>query len=132
MTLRYSGIENEIQSITSPKNRKLERDLILQVLTVNKTSPNINYKYTISKEHAPRYSWRVLDDRWSDCTSICTGTQHLVPVCVDMVTQYPVDESFCSDLPRSTPMRKRECNRHCKLIWNATKNDHCSVHCGKG
>lgn len=54
--ITYSGSEVDVENITSPKNTKISKDLIVEVLSVGKVRPpNITYKYTIQKDRAPRY-----------------------------------------------------------------------------
>lgn len=51
MTITYSGAEQAVEHIKTPKNRRLKKDLILEVLSVGKLfPPDISYRYTIRKE----------------------------------------------------------------------------------
>lgn len=53
--ISYSGSGTSVEWIRSPKNKRLSKDVILSVLSVGKlTPPNINYRYLIDKEKAPR------------------------------------------------------------------------------
>lgn len=55
LTVKYSGSNQTIEKLTTTKNRKLTKDLVLEVLSVGSArSPNISYRYVIDKDVAPR------------------------------------------------------------------------------
>lgn len=132
LTITYSGSHSRIERITTPKNRKLSRDLVLEVLAATGTPPDIRYRYTINKEMAPKYGWQLYQGNWTECNSICRGIQYIRPVCLDLVNYTQVHGSKCSDLSMEGLVRERQCNMYCKLAWNVTKSGSCSVHCGHG
>ncbi|KAJ8921175.1 hypothetical protein NQ315_013647 [Exocentrus adspersus] len=130
--IKYSGTNATMESITTPKNHKLTRDLILAVLSVGKlTPPNIVFRYVIDKDQAPRYGWRLYQKQWSKCTSICEGKQYRKPVCVDLSSGNEVPISYC-DVMDDSVIQKQECNTHCELTWNIASKSVCSSPCGKG
>lgn len=132
LTISYSGSETHVERLITPKNRKLTKDLVLEVLTVSGTPPDITYRYTINKEMAPKFGWQLYESNWTECNLICRGIQLMRPVCLDLVNYAHVHESKCSELPMDGLVRERPCNMHCKLAWNVTKSGFCSVHCGHG
>ncbi|KRT81997.1 hypothetical protein AMK59_4945, partial [Oryctes borbonicus] len=132
LTLAYSGSEIQIERLTTPKNRKLKKDLVLEVLSVTSMPPDIRYRYTINKDMAPKFGWQLYESNWTECSAICRGIQYMRPVCSDLANYAHVNPSRCSDLSMDGLVRERQCNMHCKLDWNATKSGICSVHCGSG
>lgn len=53
--ISYSGSSAEVERITTPKNHKLTKDLVLRLLSVGEVvQPNITYRYTINQENAPK------------------------------------------------------------------------------
>lgn len=133
LTIKYSGSEKITESVTTAKNRKLTKDLILEVLSVDSARPpDITYRYVINKSQAPRYAWRLYEKTWTECNSICSGTQYMKPSCVELALNALVDDERCSDLDMSGVMQQRECNTHCQLVWNVISRGHCSAHCGTG
>lgn len=56
MTITYSGSEAVVEYIKTPKNRRLKKDLVLEVLSIGKlVPPDISYRYTIRRDSAPRF-----------------------------------------------------------------------------
>lgn len=94
--------------------------------------PDITYRYVINKSQAPRYAWRLYEKTWTECNSICSGTQYMKPSCVELAINALVDDERCADLDMSGVMQQRECNTHCQLVWNVMSRGHCSAHCGTG
>lgn len=47
MNINYSGSNASIETVTTPKNEKLLKDLVVQLLSVCKTTPDVTYRYTI-------------------------------------------------------------------------------------
>lgn len=55
LIIKYSGANASIERITTPKNHKLTKDLVVEVLCVgNITPPDISYRYLISRDDAPK------------------------------------------------------------------------------
>lgn len=55
-TIKYSGSENVVEKISTPKHQKLTADLVLEVLSVGLLlPPDISYRYIIEKINAPKY-----------------------------------------------------------------------------
>lgn len=55
LTIKYSGSEDIVETLTTVRNHKLTKDLILEVLSVGTARPpDITYRYTISKDVAPK------------------------------------------------------------------------------
>ncbi|KAG5867323.1 hypothetical protein JTB14_008248 [Gonioctena quinquepunctata] len=132
IVLKYSGSNATIEWITSPKNRKLPKDLVLSVLSVGSLSPpDIRYKYVIDVKEAPRYGWRLLKKLWTKCNSICEGKQYRKPFCVELITGKEVHKSYCDNMEDSLT-QKQECNTHCELTWSIASKSACSPQCGKG
>ncbi|KAJ8967041.1 hypothetical protein NQ314_003158, partial [Rhamnusium bicolor] len=147
LIIKYSGTNATVEWITTPKNHKLTKDLVLAVLSVGKlTPPLISYRYVISKDEAPRYSryrmsnyrgyvtsygWRLYQKQWSKCNSICDGKQYRKPVCTELITGTEVPNSYCDAMDESV-IQKQECNTHCELTWNINSKSVCSPPCGKG
>lgn len=132
ITLSYSGSVTQIERLVTPKNRKLAKDLVVEVLTVAGQPPDITYRYTINKDMAPKFAWHLYETNWTECNSLCSGAQFMRPVCVDLLNNARAPDSRCSDLSMRGLIRKRPCNMHCRLDWNKTRSGHCSVHCGRG
>ncbi|KAJ8984117.1 hypothetical protein NQ317_017326 [Molorchus minor] len=132
LILTYSGTNNSVERITTPKNHKLTKDLVVAVLSVGKlTPPHISYRYVIRKDEAPSYGWRLYQKQWSKCSSICEGKQYRKPVCVELTTGNEVSSNYCNVMDESV-IQKQECNTHCELTWNIASKGACSVPCGKG
>lgn len=55
LLVKYSGSEEPIETISTPKNKKLAKDLIISVLSVGAAMPpDIYYRYIVSREATPR------------------------------------------------------------------------------
>lgn len=53
--ISYSGSSAAVERITTPKNHKLTKDLVVRILSVGEVvPPNITYNYTIDQENAPK------------------------------------------------------------------------------
>lgn len=53
--ISYSGSSAAVERITTPKNHKLTKDLVLWVLSVGHAqAPDISYRYIIDRENAPK------------------------------------------------------------------------------
>lgn len=53
--INYSGSSAAVERITTPKNHKLTKDLVLWILSIGEARPpDITYRYIISEESAPR------------------------------------------------------------------------------
>ncbi|XP_018561715.1 A disintegrin and metalloproteinase with thrombospondin motifs 9 isoform X2 [Anoplophora glabripennis] len=132
LIIKYSGTNATVEWITTPKNHKLTKDLVLSVLSVGKlTAPHITYRYVINKDEAPSYGWRLYQKQWSKCNSICDGKQYRKPVCVELTTGGEVPNGYCDAMDESV-VQKQECNTHCELTWNIASKSPCSSPCGKG
>ncbi|XP_060533240.1 A disintegrin and metalloproteinase with thrombospondin motifs 9 isoform X2 [Cylas formicarius] len=133
LTIKYSGVSSETEWITTPKNQKLSKDLIVEVLSVGGLSPpDILYRYVIGKDAAPRYGWRLYQKEWSKCNSICEGVQYRKPTCVELINGNEVHSSYCDNSDVESATEKRQCNAHCELTWYIVSKGPCSPHCGKG
>lgn len=54
--IKYSGSDVPVERITTSKHFKLQRPLMVEVLSVgNITAANISYSYYIDTDNAPRY-----------------------------------------------------------------------------
>lgn len=71
-------------------------------------------------------------NKWSKCNSICSGSQYMKPVCVELATNKEQPESYCPEHEKQHHMQKQECNVHCQLRWNVVSRGPCSVNCGNG
>lgn len=59
--IKYSGSGATVERITTPKNHKLTKDLVLEVLSVgNSGPPDISYRYIINQENSPRYRFVII------------------------------------------------------------------------
>ncbi|KAF5279337.1 hypothetical protein FQR65_LT15410 [Abscondita terminalis] len=133
MTISYSGSEKVIEFIKTPPNRKLTKDLVLEVLSVGRLlPPDINYRYMIKNDRAPKYSWRVYEQQWTKCSSMCSGKKYLRPICIELATSQRVHETYCSDLDMNNLVQQKDCNAHCQFVWNLISRGQCSSQCGKG
>ncbi|CAH0548960.1 unnamed protein product, partial [Brassicogethes aeneus] len=150
--INYTGSDVAIEKITSPRQRKLEKDLLIEVLAVGHVTPaNISYSYYINSDSAPRrsdemakydyyrrhyyatrYAWRLYQKQWTKCDSICSGTQEIRPICVETSSGSPVDDGHCDNLDRQHFAQQRPCNTHCQFTWNNVTTGPCSNHCGPG
>ncbi|XP_049824532.1 A disintegrin and metalloproteinase with thrombospondin motifs 9 isoform X2 [Aethina tumida] len=131
--IKYSGSDVPVERITTSKHFKLQRPLMVEVLSVgNITAANISYSYYIDTDNAPRHGWNLNERHWTPCDSICTGTQELRPSCVDLSTGMVVDDSNCVDMDRASMTQTRTCNLHCQLTWNVVSRGACSSDCGPG
>ncbi|XP_008190626.1 A disintegrin and metalloproteinase with thrombospondin motifs 9 isoform X2 [Tribolium castaneum] len=131
--ISYSGSSAAIERITTPKNHKLTKDLVLGVLSVGHAlAPDITYRYIIDRENAPKYGWRLYRNKWSKCNSICSGTQYMSPICIELATNKEQPESFCPQHEKQHHMQKQDCNTHCQLRWSDVSRGPCSVNCGQG
>ncbi|XP_045465321.1 A disintegrin and metalloproteinase with thrombospondin motifs 9 isoform X2 [Harmonia axyridis] len=132
--ISYSGSGSRIEKITTPKNDILSKPLVLEILTTNTINPpDVTYRYIINKQNAPRYSWRLYQKEWSECSSICSGYQTMRPVCIALGTnEQIVDDYYCANIDAHGIVQKKECNNHCRLIWNQAKRGECSTKCGTG
>ncbi|XP_030747517.1 A disintegrin and metalloproteinase with thrombospondin motifs 9 isoform X2 [Sitophilus oryzae] len=137
--IKYSGSSALVERITTLRNQKLHKDLVVEVLSIkNLSPPDITYRYLISKEAAPsvsfpsRYSWRLNQKRWSKCSSICEGTQYRKPICVDLDKGVEVHATYCDSSDVESATEKRQCNNDCSLTWNIVSRSACSPHCGTG
>ncbi|XP_044763903.1 A disintegrin and metalloproteinase with thrombospondin motifs 9 isoform X2 [Coccinella septempunctata] len=130
--ISYSGSGSRIETITTPKNDILSKPLILEILTTNTINPpDVTYRYIINKENAPRYSWRLYQKEWSECSAICGGSQSMRPVCIELGNnEQVVDDYFCANLDAHGMVQK--CNDHCRLIWHQARKGECSSKCGRG
>lgn len=53
--ISYSGSSAPVERITTPKNHRLTKDLMLAILSVEPAlPPDITYRYIINQESAPR------------------------------------------------------------------------------
>ncbi|XP_063930505.1 A disintegrin and metalloproteinase with thrombospondin motifs 9-like isoform X2 [Zophobas morio] len=131
--INYSGSSAAVERITTPKNHKLTKDLVLWILSIGEARPpDITYRYIISEESAPRYGWSLYGNKWSKCNSICNGTQYMNPVCVELATNSEQSDSYCSEFDKKHRTQKRDCNVHCQLRWTDVSRGPCSVNCGEG
>ncbi|KAK9886442.1 hypothetical protein WA026_016725 [Henosepilachna vigintioctopunctata] len=153
--IKYSGSKSLVERITTAKNEILTKDLILNILTIDSRSPppDVTYRYIISKANAPsylwytsqirnlkkpkvrppRYSWMLYQKEWSKCNSICSGFQFMKPVCIELGNnEQVVEDYYCASKETHGIIQKKECNNHCRLIWNPIKRGDCSVTCGTG
>lgn len=71
-------------------------------------------------------------NNWSECSSVCNGTQQLRPICVDLMTNNQISDEFCSNLDISGMIQTRGCNNHCYLAWKPFAKSRCSSNCGEG
>lgn len=55
MTIKYNGSERSIVKLSTPKTKRLTKDLIIEVLSVGDAGPpDITYRYTVVKDKSPR------------------------------------------------------------------------------
>ncbi|KAF7271026.1 hypothetical protein GWI33_016056 [Rhynchophorus ferrugineus] len=130
--IRYSGSSAIRERITTMRNQKLYRVLIVEVLSIARLSPpDITFRYVTSEDMAPRYGWRLPGDtNWTRCSSICDGIQKREPKCFDLDSDQ--ESHFCDQNELDSATEKRQCNTHCSLTWMATSKGTCSSRCGKG
>ncbi|XP_050511629.1 A disintegrin and metalloproteinase with thrombospondin motifs 9 isoform X2 [Diabrotica virgifera virgifera] len=131
--LKYSGSNTSVEWINSETNKKLPKDLVVKVLSMQSLSPpNIHYRYVIDVKEAPSYGWQLTQNQvWTKCDSICEGKQYRIPICIDLTTQAEVPKTFCDNMDDSQ-IQTKECNTHCQLSWNIASKSACSPQCGKG
>lgn len=133
MTITYSGSDEVAEYIKTPKNLRLAKDLVLEVLSVGRLlPPDIRYRYTIKSNEAPRYGWQVDSEHWTKCSSMCSGKKFLRPYCIELGTTQRVHENYCSDSEINNLVQQKDCNTHCQFLWNVTSRGQCSSQCGKG
>uniref|UniRef100_A0A023EZL6 Putative a disintegrin and metalloproteinase with thrombospondin motifs 9 n=1 Tax=Triatoma infestans TaxID=30076 RepID=A0A023EZL6_TRIIF len=123
--LQYSGSSEAIERINS--SRPLEKDLIVQVLSVgNLTPPNIKYEYSVHKQ---RYKW-LISTSWSKCNKMCNGERHKNLKCVRVQDHIEVSHELCEHSEKPE-VPKKPCNTSCIFRWSITKSA-CSTSCGIG
>ncbi|XP_055684696.1 A disintegrin and metalloproteinase with thrombospondin motifs 20 isoform X2 [Lutzomyia longipalpis] len=154
VTLDYNGAYSATERVNSTYARHLERDLIVEVLSVRPMDREISQnliQYSYSAPKAPyrveksipqvtstplynhhrnviHYEWRMGD--WNRCNQLCIGQQSRSAVCIQMDTNTIVSANYCH--AQQKPQDEYEvCNTDCRLDWELTKSD-CSKSCGDG
>lgn len=92
----------------------------------------VSFKYIkVYSRLGSSYGWRLYQEEWSKCDSICEGYQYRKPVCVELISGKEVPHGYCGEMDESV-IQKQVCNSHCELTWNIASKSVCSSPCGKG
>ncbi|CAK5103924.1 unnamed protein product [Meloidogyne enterolobii] len=62
------------------------------------------------------FYWRFIENKWSECTLKCQGTQTQQLQCLDTLTMKVLPDSMCGTFRRPDP-RQRICNVECFYKW---------------
>lgn len=131
VTLEYNGGNSPVERINSTFARRLERNLYVEILSLqpmSRVDENIiTFSYSISKNERTAYpttqspvtrsvsnvpQWKMSE--WSDCDQLCFGKKFRTAACVEIETSRKIAPSYCRTSAK--PADEYEvCNTDCKL-----------------
>ncbi|XP_055922961.1 A disintegrin and metalloproteinase with thrombospondin motifs 9 isoform X2 [Eupeodes corollae] len=129
----YNGSNNVIEKVNTTYSRKLKKDLIVQIISLNLESMKndailLSYSYTAEKRYKMEpYQWRMKD--WSSCDALCQGSSFRTAECINLVSDLKVAPPFC-DSSKKPRTQYRACNTDCYITLNISSISACSASCG--
>ncbi|XP_030370453.1 A disintegrin and metalloproteinase with thrombospondin motifs 9 isoform X2 [Scaptodrosophila lebanonensis] len=138
LTFEYNGSNSTIERINTTYSRKLKRDLIVEIISIDLSAAKnndtilITYTYTLDKPNYVEpeeeiYRWEM--QTWSNCDSLCDGSRYRSPACVSITQGLKVAPQFCDESAKPG-METGACNTECSLNLNISKTK-CSAACGQ-
>lgn len=133
VSFEYNGSNNTIEKVNSTYSRKLKKDLIVEIISLNVESMKqdailLTYSYTADKTNQLEpYTWEM--NEWSACDALCQGSSYQVADCINTISGLKVAPPFCDSSKKPRP-QYRSCNTDCYMTLNVSSVSKCSASCG--
>ncbi|XP_055852459.1 A disintegrin and metalloproteinase with thrombospondin motifs 9 [Episyrphus balteatus] len=133
VSFEYNGSNNTIEKVNSTYSRKLKKDLIVEIISLNIESMKndsilLSYSYTAEKRNKLEpYEWEMKD--WSSCDALCQGSSYQTADCINTISGLKVSPPFC-DSSKKPRAQYKACNTDCYITLNVSSISECSASCG--